>query len=121
MCYAGALWWVHASIRSPVNVHYFQQYVALRCTAEHTEGADRPRSREALLELDRALQRCRDIEVRVDGTWGGIYGQPSVRLKVLSEGGAKTDFKYYSVAVSPILGTVSIRYELTPALYYLTV
>ena len=55
----------------------------------------------------------------MDGVWGGIFGKPSVRLKVLADGGADTHFKYYAVDINPMLGTASIRYELTPTLYYL--
>ena len=119
VAYAGALWWVHTVIRSPVNIDYFQRYISLQCTAQHTADSERPRSRETLIELERALARCQEIEVEVDGTWGGIYGKPSVRLRVLSNGGTDTEFKYYSVDVSPLVGIASIRYALTPALYYL--
>lgn len=65
-----------------------------------------------------AQSACQDVEILVDGVWGGIVGAPSVRLKVLSNGGASTEFKYYSVAVDPILGIASVEYELTSGLYY---
>jgi len=42
-----------------------------------------------------------------------------VRLKVRLDGGSTTELKYYSVAVDPLLGLASIRYDLTPVLYYL--
>ncbi len=117
--YAAVLWWMHHLIRSPLNLDYFQRYVTLRCSAALTEAAERPRSRETLLELHRGLERCQGIEVEVDGVWGGIFGDPSVRLKVRSDGGATTTFQYYSVDVSPVLGVASISYGLDPMLYYL--
>jgi hypothetical protein len=119
VCYAAALWWVHALIRTPLNLQYFKQYVTLRCSAQHTERSERPRSRETLLELEQALKRCQDIEVEVDGTWGGASGTPSVRLKILKDAGATTEFEYYSADVSLVVGIASVRYELTPVLYYL--
>jgi hypothetical protein len=104
----------------PLNLDYFKRYVTSRCSAAITAQAEgRPRSREALLELERRLKRCQEIDVEVDGVWGGILGDPAVRLKVVSDGGATTAFEYYSVDVSPALGTASIRYGLDPALYYL--
>jgi hypothetical protein len=119
VAYAAALWWMHYLVRTPLNLDYFKRYVTLRCSAALTERAERPRSKETLLELEQGLKRCQEIEVEVDGVWGGIFGDPSVRLRVLSDGGATTDFKYYSVDVSPTLGIASIRYDLTPTLYYL--
>jgi hypothetical protein len=119
LAYAASLWWIHHAIRTPVNLDYFKQYVSLRCSAAHTEHVPRPRSRETLLELEKALERCQDIDVQVDGVWGGIYGRPSVRLKILYDDGTNTQFKYYSVDVSPLLGTASIRHELTSTFYYL--
>ena len=118
VCYAVTLWWVHAAVRSPLSRQYFQQYVTLRCSAEHTGDGERHRSRERLVEVDRALRRCEDMKVEVDGAWGGLDGNASVRLKVISDGGATEDLEYYSVDVSPILGISSIRYGLSPALYY---
>lgn len=119
LCYVGALWWTHHLVRTPLNLAYFKQYVVARCGAALTDQAERPRSRETLVEIDRGLRRCQALGVEIDGVWGGIFGEPSVRLKVTSDGGATEELAYYSVAVSPMLGLASIRYELDPSLYYL--
>jgi len=121
LCYGAALWWTHRVIRQPFNLDYYTRYISLRCSAAYTAPAEHPRSRERLLEIEKALKRCQSVEVRVDGIWGGIVGSPSVRLKVLFDGGADTQFKYYLVDVSPILGTAFIDYELPPTLYYLNI
>ncbi len=125
LCYCVALFWIHYLARDKFNVEYYKQYVTLRCTAAHTERSGRSLSlsssfsEETTVELADALRRCQDIEVVVDGVWGGISGTPSVRLKIVSEKGAHVEFKHYSVSVNPILGTASIEYGLTPSMYYL--
>ena len=119
LLYAAWLWWIHYLVRTPLNIEYFKLYVSLRCTAAQTARFPQPRSREDLIELNEALRRCQGINVKVDGVWGGSLRKPSVRLKILHDDGARSEFKYYSVDVSPVLGTASIQYELSPALYYL--
>lgn len=119
LCYAATLWWIHRVVHNPLNVDYFTRYVSLQCSAQHTDRVERPRSREVLAALEKDLKRCQGIAVQVDGIWGGLLWRPSVRLKVLFDDGTSTQLKYYSVDVSPIIGTASIRYELTPTLYYL--
>jgi hypothetical protein len=119
LCYAASVWWTHRVIRNPFNLDYYTRYISLRCSAQHTGRVEPRRSREALLEVEKALKRCQGIHVQVDGIWGGLLGSASVRLKVLADGGSDTQFKYYSVNVRPILGVASIAYELDPDLYYL--
>jgi hypothetical protein len=116
--YFAWLWWLHHLVRSPFNLDYFTHYVSIRCSAQQTDHLERPASREALQELAKASQRCQSIKVAVDGVWGGIRAKPAVRLKVLFAGETTPEFRYYSVDVDPILGTASIRYDLSPALYY---
>ena len=116
--YAAWLWWLHALVRSPFNVDYLQRYVALRCSAAQMARFDASASREQAVELADALRRCEGLTVAVDGVWGGIDAKPSVRLKVLSADGAPAELEYYSVDVNPILGVVSVRFAITPALYY---
>ena len=119
LCYTASLWWMHRVIRAPYNLDYYTRYISLRCSAAHTAPTPQPRSRERLLEIEKELKRCQSVQVQVDGIWGGVIGSPAVRLKVVFDGGADTEFKYYSVDVSPILGTAFIDYEVTSAFYYL--
>lgn len=116
--YAAMLWWVRQLVSDPVNVDYFTRYVALRCSAGLLDGLERPTPVERLAEVDRGLRRCQSLAVEVDGVWGGLYGHPAVRLRIVPAGGTDPRFEYYSVDVSPILGTVSIRHELAPQFYY---
>lgn len=64
------------------------------------------------------MSDCQQLAVAVDGVWGGIYGKPSVRLRVVSPGRAEPEYKYYAVDVDPVLGIASIAYDLSPTLYY---
>ena len=117
--YAAGLIWVQHLVRDPFNVDHLKRYVSLRRSARLFDAVGRPTPSDKLAELERALRRCQDIEVVVDGVWGGLAGKPSVRLKVLPFGETDPYFKYYAVAVSPMLGVVTIDYELSPRLYYL--
>lgn len=116
--YAVGLWWVHSLIRSPFNLDYFRRYVSLRCSAAQTAGIGAAPSRDELIALEETLRACQRTEVAIDGVWGGIYGKPSVRLRVVSDPQAGAELKYYSVDVDPVLGIASIAYEITPAFYY---
>jgi hypothetical protein len=116
--YGAALWWIHSSVRAPFARDYFEQYVAARCSDAAYERLGRSPSREGLVQLGKALESCQETRVEVDGVWGGIFGAPSVRLRVRTDGGASTEFRYYSVDVDPILGVPSIRYTLDPGYYY---
>jgi hypothetical protein len=121
ICYGAWLWWIHELVRSPLNDAYFTQYVVARCTAAATDRLGTPpRSKERVEALGHAMAQCQAVEVAVDGAWGGILGSPSVRLRVVADGGARTEMRYYSVTVDPVLGIASIAYELDPALYYWT-
>ena len=70
-----------------------------------------PRSRPRTTAA--ALRQCQNVDVTVDGVWGGIWGSPSVRLLVAPKGGAQLETRYFSVSVNPIIGIASIRYEIS--------
>lgn len=119
--YALALWWVHHMVRDPFNVDYLQRYVSLRCSAGFLDAAGRSEPPENLAELEQDLRRCQGLAVEIDGVWGGAWGRASVRLRVAPSDTAPPVFKYYAVDVTPLLGTISVAYEITPWLYYLNV
>jgi hypothetical protein len=118
LAYAAWLWWIHHLVRSPLNHAYFTQYVTMRCTAAATDRlGGPPRSKERVAALADELSKCQGLAVAVDGVWGGMLRTPAVRLRVVPGEGAAT-LAYYAVDVDPILGIASIRYDLSPELYY---
>ncbi len=119
LVYGGYLAWIHHLARSPFNLRYYTQYVIARCTdAQYTrfKGLTSP---SKPLELSPAIKACQDVNVAVDGLWGGSYGKPSLRLKVTSKDGSHVEMKYYQIGISPVASIASIDLEIDPSFYYL--
>lgn len=119
--YAIALWWVHHRVRDPFNVDYLRRYISARCSARLLDARSHPTPVEKLVEIETGLRRCQGMSVEIDGVWGGLMGSASVRLRIRTDGDPGPLFKYYSVEITPLLGTISIRHELDPWMYFLNV
>lgn len=119
VAYAAFLGWMHYLVRDEFNVAYFKQYVTARCTAKATDGLRHPEPPEQLRATAAALRQCQNLDVKVDGVWGGLWGRPSVRLLVAPRDGAQPELRYLSVSVNPIIGVASISYEISRTTYYL--
>lgn len=109
------LWilWIQHFVSREENLRAYKDFIVEGCRTSAAVARGEEPSGESFRD------DCFSLAVKVDGSWGGGYARPSVRLKISSDGGQTWESRYLFVDIHPINGSARVRSETTEKNYYL--